>query len=52
MGCVLVGDLQLHTAVNHIGFQTVQFHDLGVAIALTEILLRNRPQGISVNNGS
>lgn len=49
--CVLVRDLQLHAAVDDIGFQTVQLDDLRVAVSFAEVLHGNVPQGIPVNNG-
>lgn len=51
MGCVLVGNLQLHTTVDHIGFQTIQLDDFGVAISFAKVLLCDCPEGIAVNNG-
>ena len=48
---VLVRDFQFVAAVDHIGFETVELHDFGIAVAITEILLGNTPKGVAVNNG-
>ena len=48
---LLIRDFQLHAAVNDIAFKSVQGDDLLVAVTVTEILLGNRPEGISVHYG-
>lgn len=47
----LVGDFQLHTAVDDIVFKSVQADDLLIAAAVAEILLCYCPEGISVRYG-
>ena len=51
MGFISVRNLQLHTAVDDIAFQPVQADDLLVAAAVAEILLGNRPEGVTMHHG-
>lgn len=46
--CLLIGDLQFHTAVDDIALQPVQADDLLVAATVTEILLGDCPERSSV----
>lgn len=48
---LFIRDFQLHTAVDDIAFQSVQTDDLLVAVTVTEILLCDCPEGISVRYG-
>ena len=48
---LFIRDLELHTAVDDIAFQSVQTDDLLVAAAVAEILLGDCPEGISVRYG-
>ena len=48
---LFIRDLELHTAVDDIAFQSVQADDLLIAAAVAEILLCNRPEGIAMYNG-
>ena len=47
---VLVRDFQFVAAVDHIGLETVQLYDFGIAVTITEILLGNAPKSGTVNN--
>ena len=51
MGFISVRDLELHAAVDDIALQPVQTDDLLVAVTVTEILLCDCPEGISVRYG-
>lgn len=48
---LFIRDLEFHTAVDDIAFQSVQTGDLLVAAAVAEILLCDCPEGISVRYG-
>lgn len=48
---LFIRDLELHTAVDDIAFQSVQTDDLLVAAAVAEILLGNRPEGVTMHHG-
>ena len=48
---LFIRDLELHTAVDDIVFKSVQGDDLLVAVTVTEILLCDCPESISVRYG-
>lgn len=43
--------LQLLPGVDHVRLQTVEFHDLGIAAAVSELLPGDFPQRVSVDDG-
>lgn len=45
---LLIGNLQLHAAVDDIAFQPIQADDLLIAAAAAEILLGDCPEGIAM----
>lgn len=48
---LLIRDLELHTAVDDIAFQSVQADDLLIAAAVAEILLGDCPEGVAMHHG-
>lgn len=48
---LLIRDLELHTAVDDIAFQSVQADDLLIAAAVAEILLGDCPEGVTMHHG-
>ncbi len=48
---LFIRNFEFHTAVDDIAFKSVQGDDLLVAVAVTEILLCDCPEGISVRYG-
>ena len=48
---LFIRDLQLHTAVDDIAFQSVQTDNLLVAAAVAEILLSDCPEGVAMRHG-
>ena len=48
---LFIRDLELHTAVDDIAFQSVQTDNLLVAAAVAEILLGDCPEGVTMHHG-